>query len=101
MLSDTVPTAACHAAVPEPRQAVRAGEAVSFSEQQLVDCSWSYGANMACDGGDFDAAMDYLAEAGGAMQASAYPYRGANGFCRDANSSSTPPVQFKVSGLNE
>ena len=61
-----------------------------------MDCSWNYGANMACDGGDFDAAMDYLADAGGAVHAAGYPYRGANGFCRSSNSSSTPPVKFKV-----
>jgi C1A family cysteine protease len=30
---------------------------VSFSEQQLLDCSWGYGENHACDGGDPDLAI--------------------------------------------
>ena len=34
---------------------------------------------MACDGGDFDAAMDYLAEAGGILPEADYHYR--QGLC--------------------
>jgi Papain family cysteine protease len=30
------------------------GEYVSLSEQQVLDCSWGYGVNSACDGGDPD-----------------------------------------------
>lgn len=34
------------------------GEYVSFSEQQIMDCSWGYGENHACDGGDEDLAVN-------------------------------------------
>ena len=30
---------------------VSAGKSKLFSEQQLMDCSWGYGLNQACDGG--------------------------------------------------
>lgn len=57
---------------------------VSVSEQQFMDCSWDYGANSACGGGDADAALDWLvAERRGEFEVEAdYQYRGAAGFCR-------------------
>ena len=39
-----------------------AGEQRRFSEQQVMDCSWRDG-NEACDGGDYDTAIDYLVQA--------------------------------------
>ena len=39
-----------------------AGELRSFSEQQVMDCSWRDG-NEACDGGDSDTAIDYVVQA--------------------------------------
>jgi C1A family cysteine protease len=33
------------------------GEYISLSEQQVLDCSWGYGENHACDGGDPDLAI--------------------------------------------
>lgn len=60
--------------------------------------------NMACGGGDFDAAVDYLAEAGGIVPEASLPYRGADGFCRDAkhdSAMSAAPVKFKVCACSE
>ena len=61
-----------------------------------MDCSWGYGLNKACDGGDYDAAMDYLKLAGGPLQERDYEYLGADGFCRDRNFSSGQRATFEV-----
>lgn len=39
-----------------------AGTSRLFSEQQLMDCSWEYGNNMACDGGDYQPAITYVSQ---------------------------------------
>ena len=68
-----------------------------LSEQQLVDCSWDFGENSACDGGMYDSAMDYvITKAGGAVTDASYEYLGADGFCK-ATTSSDGAVPFKVS----
>ena len=56
------------------------GEYISLSEQQVMDCSWDYGTNEACDGGDPDMAMLYVVENGGAYAEESWPYRGASSF---------------------
>ena len=61
-----------------------------------MDCSWGYGLNKACDGGDYDAAFDYLKLAGGPIQEKDYEYLGADAFCRDKNFSSSQKATFKV-----
>ncbi|KAK9815144.1 hypothetical protein WJX73_008694 [Symbiochloris irregularis] len=71
------------------------GNTSSFSEQQLMDCSWGHGANKACDGGDQDRAMDYVVEAGGVAPEASYTYMGADGFCRDKNVSHDALIKFK------
>jgi len=56
------------------------GSLPSLSEQQLVDCSGSYG-NQACNGGLMDSAFKY-SHAQGLTTEAAYPYKGVKQACQ-------------------
>lgn len=53
---------------------------IPLSEQQLIDCSGSYG-NMGCDGGLMDPSFAYIKHTGGIMSEADYPYKGIGGKC--------------------
>jgi len=57
------------------------GELPTLSEQQIVDCSRRYG-NLACNGGWYTSAWDYIKAAGGSDSEDSYPYKGTPGHCR-------------------
>jgi len=59
------------------------GNLVSLSEQQLVDCSSANG-NAGCQGGDMDAAFDYLKQNGHCTESS-YSYAASAGTCKASN----------------
>jgi len=64
----------------------------SLSEQQLVDCSGSYG-NLGCNGGMPSSALRYI-QSNGIVSENDYRYEGKDGTCR----ASGKTVVTKVSG---
>jgi C1A family cysteine protease len=63
--------------------AIATGKLVSFSEQQLVDCSKKFG-EMGCGGGSMDGGFQY-AESTSMCTEDSYPYKAKNGICLASN----------------
>lgn len=59
--------------------AIRTGDAISLSVQELVDCDKKY--NQGCNGGLMDYAFDFVIQNGGIDTEKDYPYQGYDGRC--------------------
>lgn len=74
------------------------GQTVSLSEQQLVDCSGSYG-NHGCNGGWPSSALNYVKDHGLASS-SEYPYRAVTASCQRQGGSFKLTSYSSASGCN-
>ncbi|XP_042397930.1 senescence-specific cysteine protease SAG39-like [Zingiber officinale] len=63
-----------------------AGELISLSEQELVDCDVE-GGDQGCSGGLMDYAFEFIIGNGGLATEAQYPYQGVDGDCSEEKSS--------------
>ncbi|XP_055296473.1 procathepsin L-like [Sitodiplosis mosellana] len=80
----------------------KTGVLVSLSEQNLIDCSASYG-NNGCNGGNIEQSFEYIKQNHGIDTEKSYPYKGRNDKCRynRKNSGATDRGYVNIAPGNE
>jgi cathepsin L len=77
----------------EGLHSVKKGQLHNLSEQELVDCSGSYG-NMGCNGGLMDYAFKYVIDNKGLASQQDYPYKGVDQSCKTGKARNAPITGF-------
>ncbi|CAK9860558.1 unnamed protein product [Sphagnum jensenii] len=62
--------------------AIKTGQLLSLSVQELIDCDRNY--NQGCDGGFMDYAFEFIVVNGGIDTEKDYPYSSSDGYCDEA-----------------
>lgn len=80
---------------------LKTGHLLSLSEQNIVDCSVSYG-NSGCDGGVFEYSFNYIRDHGICTEES-YPYRGDEFECKSSVKKTNVTIKGykRISSANE
>jgi len=78
--------------------AIKTGNLVSLSEQQIVDCAWGTwsSGNSGCDGGFSPAALEWIMSNNGIALESSYPYLMVDSWCNASDTSSGVVVKGYV-----
>ncbi|RWW10548.1 hypothetical protein GW17_00025909 [Ensete ventricosum] len=76
------------------------GKLISLSEQQLVDCD-VHGKDQGCEGGDMDAAFEFIVKNGGITSEANYPYEEFQGLCNASSAAATIEGHEDVPGNDE
>lgn len=79
----------------EGQNFIKNNQLISFSEQELVDCSKDEG-NLGCDGGLMDYGFTYV-ESKGICKEADYPYKGTDGTCK----TTCTPALSTISGYKD
>ena len=77
----------------EGAHAIKTGQLLSLSEQQLVDCSRAQG-NQGCNGGWMDSAFQYIISNKGITTGDAYPYTARDGVCQKNQTAAATLTSF-------
>jgi len=77
----------------EGLHSVKKGNLFNLAEQELVDCSGSYG-NEGCNGGLMDSAFQYVIDTKGLATQKEYPYTATDGQCKSGLSKNAPISSF-------
>jgi hypothetical protein len=69
------------------------GNLYNLAEQELVDCSGSFG-NQGCNGGLMDSAFEYIISVGGLAVQTDYPYTATDGQCKSGLTRIAPITKY-------